>query len=295
MTLKRETSVYQKIGYLFILPAFFLIAVFQLYPLVRNLVLSFYSWDMVTSAPRFLGLGNYRELLADENFYQSLKVTVLYSLGFVPVSMAMGLGLSVLMTKKSRMNVLYRTVFFSPTVTSMVAMSAVWMFIYHPQYGSLNTLLGLFGMEPVRWLNSPDTALLSLVIMNIWKRFGFCTVVYLSALLNVSGEIQEAATIDGASSFQIFWRIKLPMVSPSTFMLVIMMTIESFQVFTQINVMTGGGPNFSTTNLVTYLYKQAFDQFRVGYGSAIAVVLLAVILLVNLIQMRFEKYVHYDA
>ena len=111
----------------------------------------------------------------------------------------------------------------------------------------------------------------------------------------IHNALLEAATIDGASSFQIFWRIKLPMVSPSTFMLVIMMTIESFQVFTQINVMTGGGPNFSTTNLVTYLYKQAFDQFRVGYGSAIAVVLLAVILLVNLIQMRFEKYVHYDA
>lgn len=287
-------STYKSIGYFFILPAFLLVAVFQLYPMARNIVLSFTHWDMVTADPRFIGLGNYAELFSDLDFYKSLQVTLLYSVGFIPISLALGLGLAVLMTKKSPLSIFSRTAFFAPTVTSMVAMSAVWMFIYHPQYGALNSLLGVFGIDPVRWLNSTDTALLSLVMMNIWKRFGFCTVVYLSALLNVSEEMQEAAKIDGANSWQIFTKIKMPLVSPSTFMLVILMTIESFQVFTQINVMTGGGPNFSTTNLVTYMYGQAFDQFRVGYGSAVAVVLLLLILLVNAVQMYFEKYVHYD-
>lgn len=198
------------------------------------------------------------------------------------------------MTAKTKINIFYRTVFFSPTVTSMVAMSAVWLFIYHPQYGSLNSILGIFNIPPVRWLNTMDTALPSLVIMNIWKRMGFCTVVYLGALLSVSNEAIEAARIDGVNRWQMLWYIKLPLISPTTFMLVILMTIESFQVFTQINVMTAGGPNGSTTNLVTYMYMQAFDQFRVGYGSAVAVILLLIILLIYFIQMSFERFVNYD-
>lgn len=290
----QNTAPQKIVGYFFILPAFALLALFKLWPILRNLGLSFTSWDMMTADPRFIGLDNYRELFYDEDFWNSLIVTLEYSVGFILVSLVVGFLLAVAMTEKCRMNVFYRTVFFSPTVTSMVAMSAVWLFIYHPQYGSLNTLLAGLGLDPVRWLNDTDTALLSLVIMNIWKRMGFCTVVYLGALLAVPRETVEAARIDGAGSWQVLRYIRLPLVSPTTFMLVVLMTIESFQVFTQINVMTSGGPAGSTTNLVTYMYLQAFDQFRVGYGSALAVVLLVVVLLIYGVQTCFERFVNYD-
>ena len=290
----QENIPKRALGYAIILPAFILLGLFRLYPILRNFILSFTSWDMVTADPRFIGIANYLELFSDEDFFSSIVVTLEYAVSFIVLSLVVGLALSLCMTAKNKMNIFYRTVFFSPTVTSMVAMSAVWLFIYHPQYGSLNSILGMLGIQPVRWLNTMDTALPSLVMMNVWKRMGFCTVVYLGALLGISSETVEAARIDGANEWQLLWHIKLPLISPTTFMLVILMTIESFQVFTQINVMTQGGPNGSTTNLVTYMYMQAFDQFRVGYGSAIAVVLLAIVLLIYLIQMYFERFVNYD-
>lgn len=281
-------------GYLFILPAFLLLGTLNLFPILRNLYLSFTSWDMVVGSPSFIGLENYAELFSSRDFYESLWVTAAYALLYVPATLAAGFFIAVLLTKSSRVNIVYRTIFFAPHVTSMVAMSAVFLFIYHPQYGTLNTILGSLGLPAVPWLNSKSTALVSLVFMNIWKSIGFCAVVYLGGLLNISGELEEAADMDGASRLQKLWHIKIPLVSPTTFMLVIMLTIECFKVFTQINVMTGGGPDGSTTNLITYMFMQAFDQFRVGYGGAVAIVLLACVLIVNIIQMSFERFVNYD-
>lgn len=281
-------------GFLMILPAFLLLAALNLYPICRNLFLSFTSWDMVIGNPRFIGLENYRELFADKGFYSCLKVTLIYAVTYVPISMALGFILANLMASKSKINVLYRTVFFLPHVTSMVAMSAVFLFIFHPQYGTLNSILNTFGFSSVAWLNQKSTALGSLVAMNIWKTAGFCAVIYLSGIQNISDELLEAASIDGASGLQKLLYIKIPLVSPTTFMLVIMLTIESFKIFTQIHVMTNGGPDGATTNLLTYMFEQAFDQFRVGYGGAIAIILLFCVLIINAIQMYFEKFVNYD-
>lgn len=281
-------------GYLFILPAFLLLGAFNLFPILRNLYLSFTSWDMVIGNPDFIGLENYAELFSSREFYESLWVTAAYALLYVPVTLIAGFFIAVLLTKSSKVNIVYRTIFFAPHVTSMVAMSAVFLFIYHPQYGTLNTILASLGLPAVPWLNSKSTALVSLVFMNIWKSIGFCAVVYLGGLLNISEELEEAADMDGASWLQKLWHIKVPLVSPTTFMLVIMFTIECFKVFTQISVMTGGGPDGSTTNLITYMFMQAFDQFRVGYGGAVAIVLLACVLIVNIIQMGFERFVNYD-
>ena len=281
-------------GYLMILPAFLLLAALNFYPIIRNLVLSFTSWDMVVGDPVFIGMGNYKELFTDRGFAGCLKVTLLYAVTYVPISMGLGFILANLMAAKSKINVLYRTAFFLPHVTSMVAMSAVFLFIFHPQYGTLNSILGTFGLPSVAWLNQKSTALGSLVAMNIWKTTGFCTVIYLSGIQNISDELLEAASIDGATGLQKLLYIKIPLVSPTTFMLVIMLTIESFKIFTQIHVMTGGGPDGATTNLLTYMFEQAFDQFRVGYGGAISIVLLICVLIINAIQMYFEKFVNYD-
>lgn len=281
-------------AYLLLSPALICLAAFCLFPILRNIYLSFTSWDMVIGNPKFIGLDNYVELFTAREFYQSIRVTFTYNILFVVGSMAMGLLFALLLSKGGRISKFFRTVFFAPTVTSMVAMSAVWLYIFHPQYGSLNSLLSLADIAPVRWLNSPNTALISLVIMNIWKRMGFCSVVYLGSILNIQEDLLEAAHIDGANWWQRLLYIKIPMISPATFMLFILMTIESFQVFTQIHMMTGGGPNYSTTNLLTYMFSQAFNQFRVGYGSAIATVMLLMILAVYFLQSRLEKRVNYD-
>ena len=281
-------------AFILLFPAFFCLFLFNFYPILRNFYLSFTSWDMVTGDPRFIGLENYQEMFESRDFWESVVVTVKYTVMYVPVTMLGGFLLAVLLKSKSKLNILYRTIFFSPYVTSMVAMSAVFLFIYHPQYGTLNTILGYLGIEPVRWLNTKDTALPSLVMMNCWKSIGFCAVIYLGTLLNVSDDLKEAAQIDGATSLQTLLHIEVPMVSPTTFMLVIMLTIECFKVFTQINVMTQGGPDGATTNLLTYMFSQAFEQFRVGYGGAVAIVILVVVLVINMIQMLFERFVNYD-
>ena len=281
-------------AFILLFPAFFCLFLFNFYPILRNFYLSFTSWDMVTGDPRFIGLENYQEMFESRDFWESVVVTVKYTVMYVPVTMLGGFLLAVLLKSKSKMNILYRTIFFSPYVTSMVAMAAVFLFIYHPQYGTLNTILGYLGIEPVRWLNTKDTALPSLVMMNCWKSIGFCAVIYLGTLLNVSDDLKEAAQIDGANSLQTLLHIEVPLVSPTTFMLVIMLTIECFKVFTQINVMTQGGPDGATTNLLTYMFSQAFEQFRVGYGGAVAIVILVVVLVINMIQMLFERFVNYD-
>lgn len=283
-----------KTAALFLFPAFACLFLFNFLPILRNIILSFTSWNMVVGDPKFIGLDNYTELFTSRDFWNSVAVTVKYTVMFVPVTIILGFLLAVLLVKKSAVNIIYRTIFFSPYVTSMVAMSAVFLFIYHPQYGTLNTILKSLNLPTFQWLNTRETALPSLVAMNCWKTVGFCAVVYLGALLNVSDELKEAAEIDGANRLQRLWWVEAPLVSSTTFMLVITVTIEAFKVFTQIDVMTGGGPDSSTTNMLTLMFQQAFEQFRVGYGGAIAVVMLLTVLVINGIQMAFEKYVNYD-
>lgn len=287
---KRENMV----AIILILPACICLGIFNFFPIIRNFILSFSSWNMVIGNPKYIGVNNYIEMFTNEDFWSSIIVTIKYTIMYVPMSMMIGFVLAILIKKKNKVNLIYRSIFFLPYVTSMVAISAVFLYIYHPQYGSLNMILQIFGIEPIRWLNTKSTALISLVIMNCWKSIGMCVVIFLGSLLNISDELREAARIDGAGEYNILKYVEIPLVTPATFMLVIMLTIESFKVFTQISVMTQGGPDGSTTNLLTYMFQQAFEQFRVGYGGAIAIVLLLIVLIINLIQMKFEKFVNYD-
>ncbi len=281
-------------GYVFILPAFLLLLLFSYIPILQNLYMSFTSWDMLIGDPEFVGLKNYVKILSDRSFWWSLWVTLKYALIFVPVSMSLGLGIALLLMGSGFFVSFLRTVFFSPTVTSMVAISAVWLYIFHPQYGTLNNLLGLVGIAPIAWLNDPNTSLYSLIILNVWKRMGFCSVIYLGALLNIPRDLYEAAEIDGADRMQKFRNITLPMISPATFMLIILLTIEVFQIFTQIDIMTQGGPDKATMTLLASMYYTAFTEFRMNEGSTLSIILLCIVLFINYLQMKFERCVNYE-
>lgn len=291
MTRKRAGE--NAIGYLFILPSTILLLSFVIYPLLAGIYNSFMSWNLITNA-KFVGLRNYAELFTSDELWKSILNTFIYALIIIPTTLVFGFIFAFLIKKKSRVNVIYRTIYFIPRVTSMVAMSSVWLFLYNPQYGFFNNVLSIFGIPPVRWLNDPGTALPSVAVIIIWITVGYATVLFISGLQNIPASVIEAAELDGATGIRRIISIDLPLVSPTTFMLLILITIESLQIFTTIDVMTQGGPANSTQNLVVMLYRYAFQKYQIGYASAVSVILFVLILAVNMVQMRFEKEVVYD-
>lgn len=281
-------------GYAFLFPSAVLLAVFVFIPMVYALVVSFTRWDLISPRKVYIGFDNYRALLNSPEFWNAVSNTVRYTLGVVPASILLGLGLAIAVNK-IKFKAFFRAAFFLPVVTSVVAISMVWMWIYHPNYGLANALLGLIGVEPQRWLSSPKQALLSIIIMSVWREMGYNMVIYLAGLQGISRELYESAKIDGANSWHLFRSITWPLLSPTTFFLVITSLIKSVQVFGQIHTMTQGGPVRSTSVLVYYLYEQAFQSFRMGYASSIAYLLFIAIMLVTFVQMRVgNKLVHYQ-
>lgn len=283
-------------GYVLLLPALLILFVFVVVPFFYSMWLSLLSWDMMRPAPTFIGLDNYVNLFQSDGFYNTMFRTLLYALMTVPVAMVLALVFALLLDKGRLWALtIYRSFFFAPIVTSTVAISVVWMFIYHPDYGMANTLLQWLGIAPLRWLNDSDTALISLAVMAIWKHIGFCVIIYLAGLQGIPNDLEEAAKVDGAGLMRILYSIKLPLLTPTIFFLMIYMTIEQLQTFAQIDVMTKGGPAGSTELIVMHLWNYAFERFQMGYASAIAMVLLGFILLLTWIQMRLVgSKVHYQ-
>lgn len=283
------------VGYTFILPSFLILSTFTLFPVIYSIGISFFSWDMISPSPKFVGLDNYLRLFRGDELFNTLWRTFFYTLITVPPSMFLGLVFALLLDRKLKSVLIYRTVFFAPLVTSTVAIAAVWMFVYHADYGLINKILKEWGLPTFRWLNDASTSLIALAIMAIWKNTGFCVIVYLAGLQNISHDIIEAAQMDGAHHLRIIQAIKFPLLTPTTYVLTILMTIEQFQTFTQVHVMTQGGPAQSTQLIVIMLWKYAFEYFQMGYASAIAVVILVIILIITLLQMFFlDKRVHYQ-
>lgn len=281
-------------GVAWTLPALTFLVMFTLYPMVNAIITSFYNWNL-TGRKKYIGGYNYQKLFSDPEIYETIWRTLQYAIIVLPVTLIFGFILALLLKKSTKINVLFRTLLFTPRVSSMVAISVVWLFIYNPQYGLLNSVFGLFGIAPIRWLNDPALALPSLSIITIWRMLGYSTVVFLGGIQNISEDVLEASTIDGANPLQTVWHITIPLVSPTTFMLLILNTIEVLKMFTTINVMTDGGPAKATQNLVVMLYEYAFRRYQLGYASTIAVVLFVLILAVNLLQMALERFVNYDA
>ncbi|MCS7177837.1 MAG: sugar ABC transporter permease [Anaerolineae bacterium] len=280
--------------YLCISPWLLGLLLFVLGPMVASLIISFTQWDLLSPA-RFVGLQNYQKMFnGDPLIWQSLRVTVVYTSVYVPMEMVGGLILALLMNQRLRLFGLFRTVCYLPSVLPGVAFVIVWMWILHPDVGLLNTLLSWVGIQGPRWLADPRWALPALLMMSLWG-LGRSMVIYLAGLQSIPQYLYEAAAIDGASGWQSFWKITLPMLSPTVFFNLVLSVISTFQTFTSAFIATDGGPLDATLFYVLYLFRQAFQYFNVGYASAMAWVLFGIIFALTLLIVRSsDRWVYYE-
>jgi ABC-type sugar transport system permease subunit len=281
-------------GYLCVLPALVVISIFSLYPLFYSLRLSFYKWDFIGPAPEFVGTRNFERLFTSEQFWQVLRNTIFFSVGTVVLIIIFALALAMLLDLKLRGIAFFRALYFVPHLTPMVAIATLWLFMYDPDDGLINALLGLVGIEGPQWLVSTTWAMPALILMKAWKAVGYYTVLFLAGLQAIPVDLYDAAKVDGATMWQRTRFLTLPLLSPTTLFVVVISVIGSFQDFDQVYVMTRGGPVNSTSVLVYYLYEQAFQLYKVGIGSAVAVVLLALLMFFTVLQLRISRHwVHY--
>lgn len=263
---------------------------FSLYPVGYSLYLSFTKYDPLAGVtPQFIGLSNYIEIVNDPTFWQAVKNTVIFVVGTIPVTTAIAIVLAVFLNQKIKFRSFFRASYFVPVMTSVVVISTIFTYIYSP-YGLLNSLLSLFGIPGQNWLLNANFALPAIMAMMVWASFGYYTVLFLAGLQNIPEEIYESAAIDGANTVQKFFRITLPLLRPMLIFALVINTIRSFQIFSQIFVMTQGGPLGSTRTIVYYLYNMGFQKFRMGYASGIAYLLFLLILVFSVIQMKSLSY-----
>lgn len=272
-----------RMGYAFVLPALVLFIIFRVGPTVAGLILSFMDYRIGRSS--FVGLTNFNRLFADPVFWESLRVTLTYAAISVPLTTVVALMMALLVNRPVRYQAFFRSAFFLPYVTSLVMAGVIWVAIYGPS-GPVNSMLALFGIPPANWLEQHGSVLPAIAIMSVWKNFGYSMMVLLAGLLSIPGEYYEAAELDGASAWQRFWTMTLPLLKPTIFFVVIIETIGAFQVFDAVYVMTNGGPVRSSYTLVYMLYDQGFKFFNFGSASAVGVVLFVIILVVSLLQRR---------
>lgn len=276
-------------AYVFLLPNFIGFLLFTMIPIVCSMGLSFMEWDSANPM-KFVGIENFKRLFCDETFVISLKNTVYYSVFTVPLTMAAALGLAMLLNQKLKGINIFRTIFFFPHVASLVAVAVVWNLLFHPSLGPINNILRAIGIaDPPGWTSSIQWAMPVIIIVSIWKSMGYYMILYLSGLQAIPRELYEAAKVDGANRFEQFKSITLPMLTPTTFFVSIMLTIACFKVFDLISVMTNGGPGRATNVLVFHIYNTAFINYEFGYASAISMVLFAIVLFITVIQFRTEK------
>lgn len=276
-------------AYWFILPNYIIYLVFVLVPVFWVLVLSLTRYDF-TSAPRFLGLGNYLRLFGDPVFLEALGNTFVYWISTVSVSLVVGLLLAVLLNRRDlKGRSLFRAAYYLPNVLSLVAVSMIWLWMYDPARGVFNTILRELGLPASQWLSDQDIALGAVIVPGIWVLVGFNMVVYLSGLQNISDELYEAATVDGASAFRKFWSITIPMLRPTSFFLIVMTSIQSFRSFDQIYVMTRGGPANATTTLSYEIFENGFQFYNMGYASAMSVVMLVIVAIITLANFAYAR------
>lgn len=275
------------VAYSFIAPNFIGFCVFTLIPMIFAIGLAFCDWDGVHPV-EFIGLQNFVDLLDDETFKASFVNTIVYTVGTVPLTLVCSLGMAVLLNQKVKFRNFFRTVSFFPYVASLVAVAAVWNMIFSPSMGPVNQLLASLGVENLpRWAAGKDTAMITVILFSVWKNMGYYMVIYLAGLQGTNLELNEAAELDGANKWQIFWHVILPQLRPTTFFVIIMLTISSFKVYDQMYMITQGGPGNATMTLVYDIYNVAFvNTPRYGYASAISMVLFVLVLIVTIVQFR---------
>lgn len=278
----------------FILPALIPLLLFWIGPVFYSAGLSFTDWDMISEQINFIGLDNYKSLLGDAEFYRTLKNTLFFSIGNIIPTILIGVLIALALCKV-KWGGFFKTILFSPYITPMVAVSIVWSWIFEPRVGIFNFLLSLLKLPGLQWTQSSDTAMLSVVIVTVWKQIGWAMIFYVEAISKVPQNITEAASIDGAGGFARFTKIIWPSISPTTFFLVMITTINSIQAYDQIQVLTQGGPAGATRTLLYYFYMEAFETFNTGKASAVAVIIIFITVVLSITESVIsKKYVHYD-
>ncbi len=313
-------NIRTKLGpYFYILPALIVVLVFRTLPILSSFTASFTDYD-IGGFHGFVGFANYARMLSDARFWQSVLNTVFFVLGVVPAGLLIPLFLAMLLRRKLAGKSFYRTIYFLPVVTSAVAISVVWTWLYNPEAGPINQIITALGGEPLLWLREPrgifemmlsplgihpkgilagpSLALVSLMMVSVWKSTGYNTVLFLAGLENIDESYYEAARLDGAGAWGTFRHITWPLLSPTTYYVLIMSTIVSFKTFALVYVMTpppGGGPLGTTNVMVFYLFQKAFDRFDIGYASAISVFLFIILLSLTIVQRRIAgRRVYYS-
>ena len=278
------------VGYSFILPNLIGYAIFVFIPVIFSFILSVMKWDGSKAPMEFVGLKNFAQIFGDRIFVQSFLHTIQYALLTVVPTLVLSLLLAVLLNHKLKGIAIFRTALYFPYIASIVAVGAVWNMLFQPDFGPINEFLKFMGIsKPPRWVVDVKWAMVAISVVSVWKYMGYYMIVYLAALQGISGSLYEAAGMDGANGIQKLRYITIPMLTPTTFFVLIMLTIQCFKVFDLVYVMTGGGPGNATKTLVNYIYEKAFTSWEFGPASAGAIVLFAVVLVITLIQFAGEK------
>ena len=270
------------------------IIAFVLVPLGLVVYFSFHEWNVLAGTFTFVGAENFERFFTDPKVAPVLQSTAIFSTGLVVLNIALALLLAVMLNRRSRAMIVYRTIFFSPVVVSLVAWTIVWSFLLQDN-GGINALLATVGIEGPNWLREGPTAMAAVIVVQVFKNVGLNMILFLAALQGVPKELEEAARIDGAGARVLFTRISVPLISPTILLTFIITIVGSLQVFAQVAVLTQGGPGTSTTVLVYYLFQQAFLFGRFGYGSVLALVLFAIVLVLTVVQWQLrKKWVFYE-
>ena len=275
--------------YLFLAPAFIIFVVFIFGPMIYSFILSFFEYNMMTiNEAKFVGFNNFKSLLANKQFLAACKNTLIYTLTTVPIMLVLGfLIASLINSKYVRYKLTYKICYYIPYVSSMVAVVQVFSLIFNASTnGTANQILTKLGLEPIGWLSTSKWAMVIVIILGIWKQLGYVIIIYIGGLLAVPGEVYESASLDPISPFTLARKITLPLIRPTTIFLLVTETINGFQVFTPVQILTDGGPGYSTTTLVTLLYDKGFKEYKMGIASAISLILFLVLLILSIIQNK---------
>lgn len=298
--LRSRNRFYRKLrealtGYLFILPAALVLATFQYYPAIDIFRLSLTDRLLLRPTSNFVGLENYERLINDQRFWNTVWNTFYFVAGSVPLQIGFALLLAIALAGQLKRLGFYRTIFFLPVAASLVGVSVIWEWIYHPRLGALNSVLNGLGILGPNWLADSTWAMPALIFLVVWTGTGYYMVIYLAGVMDIPNIYYEAARLDGANRWHLFRHVTWPMLTPVTYLVLILQVINSFQVFTTVYIMTGGGPARATEVLVYYLYQRAFESLEFGYASAISVVLFVGLLALTLIvRFTYGRTVSYE-
>jgi len=283
-------------GYIFILPMYIGFLIFVLWPIIEAGRISLMDFDLLRRS-EYTGLDNYTSLLQDVRLWTVYKNTIVFTFFAVTFNTSIGLVLAMMLNQRlpSLIRNFYRSIFFFPILVAHAFVAVIWQFLYQQDTGIINYYLGFLHVEPIPWLSNIQWAMAAVIIMDVWKNSGFAMLVFLAGLQNIPEHYYEAARIDGANERNIFFRITMPLLSPTIFFILVIFTIGAFQVFDSIIVLTNGGPGDATRSIVLYIYEVAFKIFNMGYASALAMTLFAIILVLTVMQfIASRRWVHYE-